>query len=151
MYKCGKNVTCNFGEVFFMKEYCIESKRVLTVSNIVSLPTKCTINDVFTLYLCISFWCTPCTEIKTSAEESFIKVERSREIQFCDMCTTNFRVARWFELYLCIVSQDTQMLITGLTFLQTFICKHLTRSLANYLFLYIGATSFLLKQNIWFK
>lgn len=28
-------------------------------------------------------------------------------------------------LYLCIVSQDTQMLIAGLTFLQIFICKHL--------------------------
>lgn len=47
-------------------------------------------------------------------------------------------------LYLCIVSQDTQMLIAGLMFLQIFICKHLTRSLDSYLFLYIGATTFLL-------
>lgn len=48
-------------------------------------------------------------------------------------------------LYLCIVSQDTQMLIAGLMFLQIFICKHLARSyLDSYLFLYTGATTFLL-------
>jgi len=40
MYKCEKNVTCNFGEVSFMKEYCIESKEFLRVSNIVRLKRR---------------------------------------------------------------------------------------------------------------
>ena len=34
MYKCGKNVTCNFGEVSFMKEYCIEKQGFLKESRI---------------------------------------------------------------------------------------------------------------------
>lgn len=49
MYKCEKNVTCNFGEVSFMKEYCIESKEEQLLKE--SPDEKCIINDVFTLYL----------------------------------------------------------------------------------------------------
>lgn len=151
MYKCGKNVTCNFGEVSF-DERILYRGRILKESP----DEKCTVNDVFTLYVytrsVISCWCTPFTKIKTGAEESFIKVERWREIQFCDMCTTNFRVARWFEfvsVYYLSRYPDVNYRLNVSS--QIFICEHLTRSLDSYLFLYIGATSFLLKQNIWFK
>lgn len=107
MYKCEKNVTCNFGEVSFMKKYCIESKEFLKESRMLwDLLDENGISLFNIMYLHYLRYCCNVHLAETKKKQAHKRTSskwdvRKREIRFCDMCTTNSRTW-WFEVFVSV-------------------------------------------------
>lgn len=168
MYKCGKSVTCNFGEVFFNErtysvQRCEDFRETLWDSLVEEKEKKNSrknrnsvllIDNIFTcINYAILFWCTPCRDKKQAHKRTSSKWnvqkrkresenmreknaekkdKREREIWIV-VCAQRIPERDGSKYCICVLSLKiyTEMLIAGLTFLQIFICKHLTRGVSR--------------------
>lgn len=87
MYKCGKSVTCNFGEVFFNErtysvQRCEDFRETLWDSLVEEkekrtqekIRTVLLIDNIFTcINYAILFWCTPCRDKKQAHKRTSSK------------------------------------------------------------------------------
>lgn len=108
MYKCGKNVTCNFGEVFFVKEYCMKNQGFLKSLEYSESPGRKMYRLMMYLhYICDITLMYTLHRDKRGAEKSFIKVERSRENIILRYVHNEFQSNAMIRICICVLSLKT--------------------------------------------
>lgn len=140
MYKCGKNVTCNFGEVSFTEELYIESKGFRECCEILSSKKWCIVNwylhnlnDIILRYTR--------RDKKEKEQRRIRELHQSETFEKTRIAVRAQRIPErdGSKYCICVLSLKTpKMLIAGLTFFFTFLYVNIffARSLDSYLFLH---------------